>query len=57
MLAEPGPDEIAEAGALVASLAAHRQIAQGELAAGATHSIETDAGGQRRLVRKRFSAW
>lgn len=54
----PARDQVAEAAAFAASLAANKQIgAPGAArAAGATHEITTDASGQRRLVRKRFSA-
>ena len=54
----PVPDQVAEASAFAASLAANKQIGQpgATRAAGATHEIATDSSGQRRLVRKRFSA-
>ncbi len=54
----PAREHVDEATAFAASLAANKQIgAPGATrAAGATHEITTDANGQRRLVRKRFSA-
>ena len=54
----PSDDQLAEASAFVGSLAAHGQIAGAGHGPtrGATHAIETDAKGRRRLVRKRFSA-
>ena len=53
----PDADALAEAGAFVGSLAAHGQIAGvGAPVKSPTHAIETDAQGQPRLVRKRFSA-
>ena len=54
----PAREQLAEATAFAASLAANKQIGPpgATRAAGATHEITTDAGGQRRLVRKRFSA-
>ena len=55
---QPGKEQLAEAGAYVRSLATHGQIgaAGAGPARGATHAIETDADGRRKLVRKRFSA-
>ena len=55
---QPGKQQLAEAGAFVSSLATHGQIGTSGNgpARGATHAIETDANGQRKLVRKRFSA-
>jgi FMN phosphatase YigB (HAD superfamily) len=56
-LAEPHPEQLAEATAFVRSLATHGQIG-GRTATrglGTTHQIETDDNGNRRLVRKRFS--
>jgi hypothetical protein len=56
---QPGKEQLAEAGAFVRSLAAHGQIGdagRGGSTRGATHAIETDAQGRRKLVRKRFSA-
>ena len=57
-VSRPTEEQIADATAFVGSLAAHGQIAQcgGTRGAGATHEIATDDKGQRRLVRKRFSA-
>ncbi len=54
----PAREHVDEATAFAASLAANKQIgAPGATrAAGATHEITTAANGQRRLVRKRFSA-
>jgi hypothetical protein len=55
---KPSDEQIAEATSYVRSLATHGQIA-GHAAKhpqGATHAIETDQQGNRRLVRKRFSA-
>ena len=56
--ATPDKEALAEAASYVASLEANRQIARSADAsdAGATHAIERDAEGHRRLVRKRFSA-
>jgi phosphoglycolate phosphatase-like HAD superfamily hydrolase len=57
---QPSADQLAEATSFVRSLATHGQIA-GQAAArslgAATHEIETDKLGNRRLVRKRFSAF
>jgi len=52
------PETLAEASRFVETLEANRQIARepGPLPAGATHRIEKDARGGKRLVRKRFSA-
>jgi hypothetical protein len=57
-LAKPSDENTAEAAAFVESLATHGQIAgpDGSPTGGATHQIETDKQGKRRLVRKRFSA-
>jgi hypothetical protein len=54
----PTEEQIAEATAFVSSLAAHGQIALrgATRAASTTHEIATDDKGQRRLMRKRFSA-
>lgn len=54
----PAREHVAEATAFAVSLAANQQIGPpgAPRAAGATHEITTDASGQRRLVRKRFSA-
>ncbi len=55
---QPSAEQIAEATSFVRSLARHGQIAghakNGAL--GATHQIETNKKGNRRLVRKRFTA-
>jgi hypothetical protein len=55
---QPSSEQIAEATSFVRSLAAHGQIAGqgGKGPMGPTHQIETDEKGNRRLVRKRFSA-
>ena len=55
---EANPEHVEEARAFVRSLADNRQIAgrPGKPAVRATHAIETDEQGKRRLVRKRFSA-
>ena len=56
---QPSAEQIAEAASFVRSLATHGQIA-GRAATGfqrATHQIETDQKGNRRLVRKRFTTW
>jgi hypothetical protein len=57
-LAQPTDEQVAEAASFVKSLAIHGQIAgsAGKPARGATHQIETDEKGSRKLVRKRFSA-
>jgi hypothetical protein len=57
-VSSPTDDDVAEASDFVGSLAAHGQIATAGApkAAGATHEIEVDDTGRRRLVRKRFSA-
>jgi hypothetical protein len=57
-IAKPSDENTAEVKAFVASLATHGQIAgpDGKLTGDATHQIETDQKGKRRLVRKRFSA-
>jgi hypothetical protein len=55
---QPNEEQLAEARAFVGSLAAHGQI-EGVVRGpnrGATHAIEVDAQGRRKLVRKRFSA-
>lgn len=50
-------DEAQEAGSFARSLAKQGQIASGDAAlASATHAIEVDEQGRRRLVRRRFSA-
>ncbi len=55
---QPSAEQVAEAASFVRSLATHGQIAGpgGKPTGGATHQIETDEKGTRRLVRKRFSA-
>ena len=55
---EPDSETVADAAGFVESLAANEQISDesGPLAPGTTHQIETDKKGQKRLVRKRFSA-
>jgi len=57
-LVQPSDEQVAEAASFVKSLATHGQIAgrPGKRARGATHQIETDEKGNRKLVRKRFSA-
>jgi hypothetical protein len=57
-LAQPSEDQVAEAVSYVKSLATHGPIAggSGKPAHRATHEIETDEKGNRKLVRKRFSA-
>jgi hypothetical protein len=54
----PDAEALAEASSYVASLEARRQIARepGLAPPGATHRIEVDAQGRRRLVRLGFSA-
>ena len=56
---QPSAEQVAEATAFVRSLATHGRIAgQGKKAPmGPTHEIETDEKGNRRLVRKRFTAF
>lgn len=56
-LDEPSPDALREAASYVRSLARHGQVQGLAQTAGrsATHAIETDAQGRRRLVRKGFS--
>ena len=56
---EAVPEQVEEARSYVASLAAHNRIAgrPGKPALQATHAIETDQHGNRRLVRKGFSAF
>jgi hypothetical protein len=48
----------AETQRFVDTLEANHQIARGDgpMPSGATHRVESDASGQQRLVRKRFSA-
>ena len=54
----PDAEALADAASLVATLEANCQIAreEGSPRPGATHTVERDAVGHRRLVRKRFSA-
>ena len=56
--APPDDEALAEAASSVATLEAKRQIARSpdQSEPGATHAIECDAQGHRRLIRKRFSA-
>jgi hypothetical protein len=55
--AKPSAEQTAEAISYVHSLATHGRIASNptQPSTGATHQIETDEKGNRRLVRKRFS--
>jgi hypothetical protein len=55
---QPSAEQIAEATSYVRSLAKHGQIAgpAAKQSQRATHQIETDEKGNRRLVRKRFTA-
>lgn len=56
-LAEPAEPDVLEAAALVRSLARHGQLrGSGGRAGAATHDLETDDRGRRKLVRKRFRA-
>jgi len=54
------PDEqaLAEAASYLETLEARKQIARdpGRMTPGATHQLEIDVAGRKRLVRKRFSA-
>ena len=54
----PDADALEEARCQLAALEAHQRIAREETprSRGATHAIEIDAKGHRRLVRKRLSA-
>jgi hypothetical protein len=54
----PDAEALAEAASQVATLEANCQISRGgeSTPPGATHVVERDAVGHRRLVRKRFSA-
>ena len=56
--APPDGEALAEAASYLATLEANRQIARSpdQSEPGATHAIERDAKGHRRLVRRRFSA-
>jgi beta-phosphoglucomutase-like phosphatase (HAD superfamily) len=55
---QPSPELVNEATAFVETLEANKQVAHGSgpLPPGTTHQVETDEKGQKRLVRKRFSA-
>ena len=55
---QPDSEAVADAASFVETLAANEQVTDepGPLPPGATHRIETDEKGQKRLVRKRFSA-
>ena len=55
---QPTPEMLAEAKQFVETLEANRQIARepGALPPGATHQIERDAQGRKRLVQKRVTA-
>jgi hypothetical protein len=54
---QPDKEQLDEVGSYVRSLAAHGQIATGVGGPSrATHAIETDDQGRRKLVRRRFSA-
>jgi hypothetical protein len=57
-VAEPDPEMLEEFRSFAESLKANQQISRGpgSMLPGATHKIETDEKGRRRLVRKRFSA-
>jgi len=55
---DPDPEAVADAASFVETLEANKQVADEgkDLGPGETHRIETDEKGQKRLVRKRFSA-
>ncbi|HEY6802440.1 MAG TPA: hypothetical protein VI306_02570 [Pyrinomonadaceae bacterium] len=55
---QPDPEAVADAASFVETLADNDQVTDkpGPLPPGATHRIETDKKGRKRLVRKRFSA-
>jgi FMN phosphatase YigB (HAD superfamily) len=55
---QPDSEAVADAASFVETLAANDQVTDkpGPLPPGATHRIETDKKGRKRLVRKRFSA-
>jgi hypothetical protein len=57
-VAEPDSEMLEEFRSFAESLKANQQVSRGagSLQPGATHKIETDEKGRRRLVRKRFSA-
>jgi FMN phosphatase YigB (HAD superfamily) len=53
----PDAESVRDAATFVASLVAHRKVAlPGVPAPGATHAVEAEESGRRRLVRRRFSA-
>lgn len=56
--APPDEEALAEAASYLASLVANLRIARepGKAPPGATHQIETDAEGRKRLVRMRYTA-
>ncbi|HSE15499.1 MAG TPA: HAD family hydrolase [Pyrinomonadaceae bacterium] len=55
---QPDSEAVADAASFVETLAANEQVTDqpGPLPPGATHRIETDEKGRKRLVRKRYSA-
>lgn len=55
---QPDPETVAEAAHYIKTLEDNEQISHepGPLPPGATHQVETDEQGRKRLVRKRFSA-
>jgi hypothetical protein len=55
---QPDPESVKEAASFVEALEDNKQVTHksGPLEPGTTHQVETDAQGQKRLVRKRFSA-
>jgi hypothetical protein len=55
---EPDAEAIEDAASFVQTLEDNQQVAHeaGPLPPGATHRIETDKKGRKRLVRKRFTA-
>jgi hypothetical protein len=55
---QPDSETVADAASFVETLEANKQVTDkpGPLPPGATHRIETDKKGQKKLVRKRFSA-
>ena len=57
-IATPSAEHVTEAASFVRSLAQHSQLGDqpGSLALGATHQIEVDEQGRRKLVRRRYSA-
>jgi hypothetical protein len=54
----PDEEALAEAASYLEALEARKQIARkpGRPAPGATHQLEIDVAGRKRLVRRRFSA-